>query len=93
MAFPHRIIHAHVRRTNKKLTPGHWFYDEGPGWICAEAGLDSNRKWYLKIYYEHRGKPLPESQLKFQSLDDVKAFLSEYFECPVEDGTLPPPDL
>jgi hypothetical protein len=23
MAFPHRSIHAHVRRNNKKFTPGH----------------------------------------------------------------------
>lgn len=89
MAFPHRIIHAHVRRNNKKFTPGHWFYDVGPDYICAYAGLGEDRKWYLNIHSANPHKPLAKTPVQFDSLEEVKRFLSEHFECPVVEGKLP----
>ena len=77
------ILYCHAK-DDTTLTAGHWFYHLGQDAQCAQA-YEENNKWTLYIDFEKYNKPLSEDFYSFNSLDECKKFVSDYFECAVEE--------
>jgi hypothetical protein len=80
-----RILFARVKNGHPNLEEGHWFFHEGQWAICASAHDYGTGDWRVQIYFEKFDKPLPETTFRFESLNQAKNFVSEYFEDPVVD--------
>src|SRR5215210_9025086 len=65
------------------LEQGHWFFHEGQSAVCASTGQHENGEWGVKIHFQKWDKPLSEQIIWFESLDQAKNFVSQYFEQPV----------
>ena len=74
------------------IDPGHWFFDTGHWVVCASAYDCGDGTWGVDIMLDS-GKPATPPKLR--SVDDCKAFVSQYFEAPVVDvepSDFPAPD-
>jgi len=80
-----RILFTSVKKGHPYLEQGHWFFHEGQWAICASADHLAKNIWRAQIYFEKYDKPLPNKAAEFASLNQVKQFISEYFEGPVID--------
>ena len=82
------ILYCEVRKNNKQLTPGHWFFHTGQWAICAEAIKSKNGKWDINIYFATLGKNIPEMKT-FPTLRAAMEFIAVYFGKQVIRGELP----
>jgi hypothetical protein len=80
-----RILFTSVKRRHACLEQGNWFFHEGQWAVCASAGHCATGEWAIQVYFEKFNKPLPERNLRFESLTHGKDFISKYFELPVID--------
>jgi len=88
MAKIGEIFYVHATQRAKKLTPGHWFYHTGQCAQCAEAGKTKDGRWSVRVNFAPFDKELPENAVIFDSVEEVKQFVSEYFESPVVKVTV-----
>lgn len=86
-----QIIYCEVRKNNKQLTPGHWFFHTGQWALCAEAIKSTNGKWEVIIHFSPYGKSLPEKNTH-PSLKAAIDFIATYFDTQVVRGALPKVD-
>jgi hypothetical protein len=77
------ILYCHVTRRNRTISPGHWFFHTGQWADCANACRTKDGKWHVEINFAPGGKQKPDNPLTFNSIEEVKRFVSEYFETPV----------
>ena len=82
------IIYCEVRKNNKLLTPGHWFFHTGQWAICAEAIKSKNGKWDINIHFAPHGKSIPELNT-LPTLRAAMEFIAVYFGKQVIRGELP----
>jgi hypothetical protein len=79
-----RILYCHAKKDARKIGAGHWFFHTDRWVGCAEAVQESDGRWRVDIHYDI-GKPLPDNARRFDSIDQLKAFVASYFEYPVEE--------
>jgi hypothetical protein len=77
------ILYYHVTRRNRVLSPGHWFFHTGQCVECAGAWRTKDGKWHVEITFAPHGKHLPDNPPSFNSIEEVKRFVSEFFDDPV----------
>ena len=82
------ILYCEVRKNNKQLTPGHWFFHTGQWAICAEVIKSKNGKWDININFAPYGKSIPEMNT-FPTLRAAMEFIASYFGKQVIRGALP----
>jgi hypothetical protein len=77
------ILYCHAKRQTPKVGPGHWFFHTGQWAYCGNAGKAKTGQWCVHIHFAPYGKPLPDEDKTFNSIDDAIKFMSEYFDRPV----------
>jgi hypothetical protein len=82
------ILYCEVRKNNKQLTPGHWFFHTGQWAICAEANKSKNGKWDISIHFAPNGQSIPKMKT-FATLRAAMEFIAVYFGKQVIRGELP----
>jgi hypothetical protein len=82
-----KILYVHASQRTKKITPGRWFYDTGQCVQCGEAGKTKDGRWTVSLQLLP-GKELPKNALIFDSEEEMKQYVSEYFEVPVVKVTV-----
>jgi hypothetical protein len=80
-----RILYCHSARQTRTVGPGHWFFHTGQWAHCASARRTRDGKWYIGISFGPRGKCPHDETRAFPSIEEVKRFISEYFEMPVAE--------
>jgi hypothetical protein len=73
------ILYCHAKRSTKKISAGHWFFHTGQWAQCAQASRSRDGIWSLHIDFQMRNKPLESTYLLFDSIDECKEFVSDYF--------------
>jgi hypothetical protein len=76
------ILYCHATRQTRTVGPGHWFFHTGQWVQCAYAWRERNGKWKAEITLVPRNKQQPD-EATFGSIEEVKRFVSAYFERPV----------
>ena len=77
------ILYCHATpRNTRTLGYGHWFFHTGQGAVCAAADENDDGRWRVRVYWDSPGKESPEGRT-FGSIDEVIAYVSDYFEDPV----------
>jgi hypothetical protein len=95
MSFNDEILYVHARRQGRKVGPGHWFFDTGQWAQCAQAWRVKRGKWRVRPDWAPHGKSLPAAPIELVSVDEVIAYVAEYFGTPVRRASvrdLPDPD-
>jgi hypothetical protein len=90
------VWYVHAEKDTPKCAKGDWFIDTGQDAQCASAHPNSDGSWTVHLNFEVSGKPLSEWTRTFASIDDVKAFVADYYDGPVEDmdpNDLLPPEV
>jgi hypothetical protein len=82
-----QILYCHSARQTRTVGPGHWFFHTGEWAHCASASRTGEGKWCIKIAFIPRGKSPPDETRAFSSIEEVKRFVSEYFEVLVSEVT------
>jgi hypothetical protein len=77
------ILYCHSARQTRTVGPGHWFFHTGQWAHCASASRTGDGKWYIRIAFIPLGKSPTDETRAFSSIEEVKRFISEYFEVPV----------
>ena len=86
-----QIIYCEVRKNNKQLTPGHWFFHTGQWAICSEVIKSANSEWEVIIHFSPYGTSLPDKNTH-PSLKAAIDFIATYFDKKVVRGSLPKVD-
>lgn len=79
------ILHCHVRRSTKRLTAGHWYFDTGAWVFCAQGGKSELGKFCLQVTARVANKPLESDLQTFDTESQAKEFLATHFGKPVFD--------
>ena len=77
------VLYCHATKKTRTVDPGHWFFHTGQWSQCAEASRVADGRWQVRICFAPYAKKLPEDAVNFGSIDEVKHFVSEYFEVPL----------
>ena len=82
----HAIWYVHVDDNDPlKASAGDWFYDPQEDVQCGQVIEDETGLWSLYLDGQIHGAYSVEDGLKFKSLEDVKSFVSNYFNRHVID--------
>lgn len=89
------ILYCHAEKDTAMVDAGDWFFHTGNWTLCAQASEAGDGRWTLDLHSQSWGKPLAQPKQQFSSIDELKAFLADYFEVPVvqvDCSDFPAPD-